>query len=69
MKMISNVIVRMLFIKTDNSLFLERVKEILNKGMSEWLEKKYGNQLPTQSVILPYVRKGLSKEAISEETG
>ena len=34
--------------------------------------KKYGNQLPTQSVILPYVKKrSLSKEAIEiyEKTG
>ena len=32
--------------------------------------KKYGNQLPTQSVILPYVKKrSLSKEAIEIARG
>ena len=36
------------------------------------VRKKYGNQLPTQSVILPFVKKrSLSKEAIElyEKTG
>ena len=60
MKMISNVIVRMLFIKTDNSLFLERVEEILNKGMSEWLERNMViSFLHNQSSCLT-LRKGLS---------
>jgi len=50
----------MLFIKTDNSLFLEKVAKILNEGMSEWLERNMEiSFLRNQSSCL-MLKKGLS---------